>query len=566
MLQGNEVKKIINDLTTAQNHIKNKKIRKAERILLRIINKLEKEDLSSEEKKYLFEAYKILSDEIYIQQLKKWDKAQYYLYRYLSKDKNLNFPARYYYLFALTQQRTSNYDLFYKNLKRAYKIAAKQNDYGTQIFSLNELGNYYFFINNPRMNIRLKRLAYALLEKSKSKIKNDEYSYKKRILLHDTALAYYSAGNFDKTFYYLDLYILENKQKDIYEKILAYLNALMIASNSGYLKKADQYKKNVVRLIKKHQDSFQDYSLYFNALAKYYETKRQWKKASEYFDKYIQKRKEEVEEQNRKNILEIQAKFEVDKKKQEKKIFQLENKKLKTINTSKDKFFSIIAHDLRSPFATIYSFISLMKKNQKYLTPQKIKELINELEKVVKNTYSLLENLLEWSRLQTGVLTYSPTKFDLCMVIAEIISIFQQNADQKSITLTFECKDKLHIFADKFMIGTIIRNLVNNAIKFTNNNGKIEVKATKENNKTIVSVSDNGIGMTKEETEKLFKLETSFSKLGTANEKGTGLGLILCNEFAKKNNANLTVESKKGKGTTFYLTINPTKKGKNEKK
>ena len=189
------------------------------------------------------------------------------------------------------------------------------------------------------------------------------------------------------------------------------------------------------------------------------------------------------------------------------------------------------------------------------MSKTEMKNLIEELEKIVKNSYSLLENLLEWARFQTGALKYNPEFFYIKDSIEYVIKILQPIAQQKNIKIESKLRKKFIVYADKFMINTILRNLINNAIKFTYSNGHITISQKKMKNFLKISVKDNGIGIDKIILDKLFKLEESFSAKGTNKEKGTGLGLILCKEFIEINKGKIGVKTKKNIGTEFYFTI-----------
>lgn len=230
--------------------------------------------------------------------------------------------------------------------------------------------------------------------------------------------------------------------------------------------------------------------------------------------------------------------------------------KLKKLNAQKDRFFSIIAHDLRGPLGSFMQLTEYMKENYDELSNSEFKEYFNHLYTSAKGTFKLLENLLVWTRSQLGAINLEPKKFDIQIPINDIISIYTEGARAKEITLNSNIKEGTFIYADENTFATIIRNLVSNAIKFTPKNGSITIdaKAT-DDYMTEISVSDTGLGIPEEQIGKLFKIEQNFSTYGTNNEKGTGLGLILCKELVKKNNGEINVLSKKGKGTTFHIQL-----------
>jgi len=231
------------------------------------------------------------------------------------------------------------------------------------------------------------------------------------------------------------------------------------------------------------------------------------------------------------------------------------SKMLEDANKSKDKFFSIIAHDLRSPFSAILGFSSLLKEDYDSLTDEERKEMIESIFQSGKSAFSLLENLLIWARSQTHGIEFKPENIDLSVAVIDEISLLKQQAETKQIKLITEIKFGTIVYADTNMLKTILRNLLSNGIKFTNENGKILISAKSVNRFIEVSIKDNGIGMTEETKNRLFTIENSASKNGTAGEKGTGLGLLLCKEFIDKHNCSISVESEIGKGTTFKFTL-----------
>ncbi len=236
------------------------------------------------------------------------------------------------------------------------------------------------------------------------------------------------------------------------------------------------------------------------------------------------------------------------------------NKKLKELNATKDKFYSIIAHDLKSPFNTMLGFSELLIENFDKYDSQKKKKFIGIIQKGVQNTYKLLGNLLLWSRSQRGIIDFKPENLNLYLLIGETIEILRQSVANKSITLINQIPEDIFFKADRNMLSTIIRNLISNAIKFTHKGGEITIKAhtiTDENNHKFIeiTVKDSGVGISPEKQTKLFKMTEDISTKGTENEAGTGLGLILCKEFVEKHGGKIWVESEVGKGSKFIITL-----------
>ncbi len=231
------------------------------------------------------------------------------------------------------------------------------------------------------------------------------------------------------------------------------------------------------------------------------------------------------------------------------------NEELQKLNAEKDKFFSIIAHDLKSPFNSIVGFSDLLAKeviNKNYVNIELYSGIIKSSS---GRAVDLLINLMEWSQSQTGRMDFNPEYFELDVAINEIVLLFTNIAMQKSISISYETDSKILVYADKAMINTIIRNLVSNAIKFTKPGGNVTIINEVNQNKVKISVKDTGVGMSKSAIENLFRIDTNYSTNGTINETGTGLGLILCNEFINKHNGEIMVESEPGKGSVFCFSI-----------
>jgi len=237
------------------------------------------------------------------------------------------------------------------------------------------------------------------------------------------------------------------------------------------------------------------------------------------------------------------------------KILLKQKQELRALNDTKDKLFSIIAHDLRSPFNGILGFSELLVNNRENLKAVDSEKYIGFINTTAKNTLILLDNLLNWAKAQTGQLIYKPEKTGILPIIQEIITISNSSASVKNITLNYNISKDIEVFADKNMLLVVLRNLISNAIKFTRVGGEINVSVKPEHNQVEITISDNGVGMKEEIREKLFKIATNNSSRGTANEKGSGLGLILCKEFVEKHGGTIWVESEEGKGSDFKFTL-----------
>jgi signal transduction histidine kinase len=228
---------------------------------------------------------------------------------------------------------------------------------------------------------------------------------------------------------------------------------------------------------------------------------------------------------------------------------------LKELNAAKDKFFSIIAHDLKNPFSVLLSVTEALSESFKDLNEDEKNISIQRINKSANQLFSLLENLLQWSMSQTGRTKYVPEKMDLGTVVASNVSLLKMNAESKKVKLTSDIKEKTYVYADVDMIKTVVRNLLSNAIKFNKAGGKVKVTSRQKDSYLEVSVIDSGIGLSKEDLNKLFRIDVKNKSIGTSKEKGTGLGLILSKEYIEKNRGKILVESELGKGSTFTFTL-----------
>jgi signal transduction histidine kinase len=232
-----------------------------------------------------------------------------------------------------------------------------------------------------------------------------------------------------------------------------------------------------------------------------------------------------------------------------------EKAKLRELNISKDKFFRIISHDLKNPLSAIEGFSQLGIKNIKNKNYDKVLEYYRIINEASKQNLLLINNVLTWSRLETGEMKYRPESIHLRSLVKEMLNQITANAYQKKIQVTIEIPDGMEIFADKYMLETILRNMTSNAIKYTQQDGFVKLIAKEKKHHLLFTVSDNGIGMTETELNRLFTLEKNQSKPGTEQEEGTGLGLMLCKEFIEKHGGEIWVKSTVNKGTKFSFTI-----------
>jgi PAS domain S-box-containing protein len=234
----------------------------------------------------------------------------------------------------------------------------------------------------------------------------------------------------------------------------------------------------------------------------------------------------------------------------------LKNIELEEINATKDKFFKIIAHDMKNPFISLLGASELLYENVSTYNAEKIATLSKILNDSAKSGYEMLLNLLDWAKSQAGSMIFKPEKINLKDLIDKKLSNSLEYALSKKIKLNFNITSDMLVYADRNMLESILRNLINNALKFTPKDGKVTVGTKNENGSLIIFIKDTGLGIEKSDFNKLFRTDIKFSQPGTEHEGGTGLGLLLCKEFVEKHGGKIWVESEVKKGSTFYFSLN----------
>ncbi|MFH1196425.1 MAG: tetratricopeptide repeat protein [bacterium] len=468
------------------------------------------------------------------------------------------------------------------------------------ISATNEIGNVYFLQNNFQKSREYHERALKLAEEAKDTF---AINYTTNDLANDyTALGnYYKAISFYKKAIKLEDIIKDNRGKSIgyqnlgscYLRIKDYENAKYYLSKSYDL--AEQYQ------FKSEMNAAQ------NWLAELYFEQEDFEKAAIYFRKYAQLRDSLLNNDNLKQIAEMETKYDSDRKNRENELLKKDarlkklelddqinfrnyliflsllitgfliilwnryrlkvrsskiiaaqkneleklNRELSDLNFTKDKFFSIIAHDLRNPFNSIIGFSSMLIGNFDEMTKDEKLESINEINKSSLKTYHLLENLLFWAKSQTGALKVEKQNVDLKKVAEENIKLVSETAKSKNISIKNLIRDDCRVFADEFMISTILRNLLSNAIKFTNEAGWIEISGERVESTIKLFVKDNGAGIPPDKLESIFTLDSGKSREG----KGSGLGLVLCKEFAEMNGGSIEAKSEPGVGSEFIVSL-----------
>jgi signal transduction histidine kinase len=239
----------------------------------------------------------------------------------------------------------------------------------------------------------------------------------------------------------------------------------------------------------------------------------------------------------------------------QKEILRKQKQDLEELNASKDKFFSIIAHDLRNPFSALLTLSAIVIEDFDDNSPEENRDMVKLINESAEGGYRLLENLLAWAKSQSGGLKVHPERFTIKDLVAEVTENMELRFANKKIRLDNKVSEKSEVFADRNMVMSVLSNLISNAVKFTPTQGKITLSAVSEKNYIKISVEDNGIGIAPENLGKLFRIDENYTRKGTEKEPGSGLGLILCKEFVEKNKGTISVESNVNKGSVFSFTL-----------
>lgn len=257
----------------------------------------------------------------------------------------------------------------------------------------------------------------------------------------------------------------------------------------------------------------------------------------------------QVEQQNKQLLVMNQEISDINEK------LKQSQSELTSANNAKNRFFSILAHDLKNPFHNILGGSFLLSSMYEKLSVDERKRYASDLYTSSEQVHRLLENLLEWTRTQTNGIQFCPQEVIVSQLVVNVISVLKKNADDKNITISSNVDADLSVVADKEMLETIIRNTMNNSIKFTPDGGKITVSSHRDNSGIVICVEDNGVGIAKENLEKLFQLDSNYKTKGTKGERGTGLGLVICKEFVDYHKGNIWVESVLGRGSKFFISL-----------
>ena len=250
-----------------------------------------------------------------------------------------------------------------------------------------------------------------------------------------------------------------------------------------------------------------------------------------------------------------EVKMQAEELKAQKDSLEETNKKLHELNLTKDKFFSIIAHDLKSPFSNLIGFLSLLNSRVDSYERDKIKKFVKLSYQSSTKIYNLLDDLLKWSRSQLNVIEIKKQKVDIRKIINANTKFIENAAENKNVEIRINLQEEISISTDENMVNTIIRNLLSNAVKFSHSNGVVTISGQKAGREIIISIKDSGVGLSNDDIGKLFRVDVPTQQIGESKEKGTGLGLIICKDFVEQLGGKIWVESELGNGSTFKFSL-----------
>ncbi|MCX6169276.1 MAG: tetratricopeptide repeat-containing sensor histidine kinase [Ignavibacteriales bacterium] len=487
---------------------------------------------------------------------------------------------------GLIYRRQQNYIKALEYLKRTFKIREEINDRRGKAQALDLIAEVYFDQEN------IQRALYYFMEAEKVYKALDD---KKGLATVWGGIGgvYYHNKDYSKAITYRKQALeMSARIRFVEGEITNHNNLGLIYAKIGDYSKADKNFDAALKIAARTKEIYSQLECY-KFVAQYNEIKKDFKNALFFSKKYHQLKDSVSNQENIAFVTEIESNYNAVKVEKENAILlkdvmfekrqknywiiisllvvmlsvfiysryhskKITNLKLRELNAMKDKFFGIIAHDLRNPFAAIFGFTNILLNEFESLNDEEKKKLISSIDDSGRQTYKLLENLLYWSKLQTGGMEFNPKELNLNEIVLEVFFVLESTANYKKITLHTNSVESMTAFGDEDMIKTVLRNLISNGIKFTIQGGRISVNFKNDENYVEVRVEDNGTGISKEILERLFQIDNVSTSEGTNGEKGTGLGLILCKEFVEKNGGIIRAESELGKGSKFIFTI-PTK-------
>ncbi len=519
-------------------------------------------------------------------------------------ENQLKFLPRTYLLLAFAFRDVNKFDKAEIYFNKTIEISNKIGDSSDIHNALHEIGNLYNIKSDYKKAVEFHMKALEIRERQNI-IGQLVYSY------HDISFDYLAMDSLEIALKYAEKaekYALQVSEKWVLISI--YSNIVDIYTKLKRFKEGEVHLQKM-QMLAEELNMKSTYQVLYQSYYNFYKSQNQYEKALKYYELFIAYKDSISNEAIQKNISELDKKYETAKKdkeimiiqerikrqqvyilaavfgfliviifmliiyrqyRQKKEAYQkLENQnleilnqkeelkkladELKELNATKDKLFSIIAHDLRSPFMGIQGFSDLLLNNINNLNSTEIKEYIGYIDASAKNTLDLLSKLLEWAKNQTGQISFNPINLKLEPVVNEILEVLYPSAKIKNIDINYSQSEDINVYADLNMLKTILRNLIQNAIKFTNSNGLVNISAVKKSDCVEINISDNGMGMNDYVKNNIFEIDKKKTSKGTDDEKGIGLGLILCKDFIEKHGGKICVESELNVGSKFIIAF-----------
>ena len=490
------------------------------------------------------------------------------------------------------------------NFEKVLDIATKLKDTYYIASSLNKISNLYTILQKYKLSLKYNLRALELLNKKKNK----EFS---AYVTTDIGETYKKLDNMNMALkYFGDAYLLSKGFEDKFLESHILFNIGDIYINKKNFDKAKEYLDNAEKIatVVENKETLKDI---YESFSKYYSETKDYQNALVYYKQFKEITDSIYTKESSDKIAELQVKFDIQEKDNENEILRqkteiqqlaihkqiylrntfiyisiiitllvififyrywlkhranrtltqknefinIQKNELQEAYNTKDRLFSIITHDLKNPFGSLVSLCGFLEENYYTLNDDHKFSAVQSLKRSIINVNELLINLTDWLNSKIDNLKLEKTDFNLNVIIESVLNIYSSQAEQKSIDLQMHLHKKFYVFGDERIIKTVLRNLIDNALKFTPVQGKIDINAIEDKDKIIVAVKDTGVGIDEADKDKLFNLGATFTTEGTHYEKGGGLGLILSKEFIEKNEGKIWFESEIGKGSTFYFTL-----------
>ncbi len=488
---------------------------------------------------------------------------------------------------GLIYMKMADYDLALENYLKSEKIFSQIENNLNHGMALINIGNIYYFQNDLHNALNYYKQALSIFE-------NANLPSEIALASQNLSIIYQDLNQIDDALRYgLKAYRLYRENNDIYGLTNITRNVGYLYFDSDSIERAEKLFLESLQYAKQ-TNSLQSISNSYKALSELYSLQGDYKQAYEYLNSQNMVVDSLYEMETERKLADMEASHELDKQKKEHKLLQKffvlmsilatlivlillfnyrikvkanrqlkeknakieeQNVELEEINATKNKFFSIIAHDLKNPLAAFIGFMDTLQERINDMTIEEQQENLKQVTMLAENMLDFLENLLKWGRSQVGVLEFNPQNVNMKNLVEQAIKIVSWNAISKNISIQNKVDANLMVMCDKNMLLTVLRNLISNAVKFSYQDDEILITSDTKEDGVSLLIKDNGIGISDEELSKLFKIDTRVNRPGTANETGTGLGLILCKEFVEYHGGNMIFHSQEGKGSVFGFTI-----------